>query len=98
MKKYTKLKQSKKNEGKCNKNSFLQIIIILEVNILIVNIIYMHKTDKLYTLYNSFKEIDKLFLNSITSKYNVNKHKAMLMPKYSSVVPPTKIKYIAEKI
>ena len=70
MKKNTKIKQSKKNEGKCNKNSFLQIIIILEVNILIINIIYMHKTNKLYTFYNSFKEIDKLFLNSITSKYN----------------------------
>ena len=48
------------------KNIFLICIIILEVNILIANIIYLYKPDT----YNSLREPDKFFFKTILNKYN----------------------------
>ena len=48
------------------KNIFLICIIILEINILIANIIYLYKPDT----YNSLREPDKFFFKTILNKYN----------------------------
>ena len=56
------------NFGKsvCSKNFFLISIIILEVNVLIANIIYMKKSN----FFNVVREIDNFLINTISTKYS----------------------------
>jgi hypothetical protein len=54
----------KKEEN--NKNIFLIFIILIEINILIINIIYIYNPNT----YNSLREIDKFLINTILNKYN----------------------------
>ena len=56
------------NFGKsvCSKNFFLISIIILEVNVLIANIIYMKKSN----YFNVVREIDNFLINTISTKYS----------------------------
>ena len=56
------------NFGKsvCSKTFFLISIIILEVNVLIANIIYMKKSN----FFNVVREIDNFLINTISTKYS----------------------------
>ena len=54
------------NKQASNKNIFLIFIIVIEINILIVNIIYIYNPNT----YTSLKELDNFLIKSILNKYN----------------------------